>query len=83
MSPIVIEGHPFCNNLCHTEWKWHKSREDTCSLERDGRSRPSPNRSMKKMSELKEKGFQTDGNQREPPLGLVDKKKAKEAENRW
>ena len=49
-------------------------------MERDGRSRPSPNRSMKKMSELKEKGFQTDGNQREPPLGLVDKKKAEEAE---
>jgi hypothetical protein len=35
---------------------------------------------MKKMSELKEKGFQIDGNQREPPLGLVDKKKAEEAE---
>jgi hypothetical protein len=34
---------------------------------------------MKKMSELKEKGFQTNGSQRDPPLGLVNNKKAKEA----
>lgn len=43
-------------------------------------SRPSPNRSMKKVSELKEKGFQTDGNQREPPPYSVVKK---EVEDQW
>jgi len=26
LSPVVIEGFPFCNTLCYTEWKWKKER---------------------------------------------------------
>jgi len=45
-------------------------------LERDGRFRPSPNRRVKKVSDLPEKGFQTDGNQRDPPPYSVVKKES-------
>lgn len=70
LSVIIIEGSPFCNAICYTQWKWRKSKDNV------GKAAPkttSPQRSMKKLSELVEKGFQTDGNQRDPPRFLVEK----------
>jgi len=26
LSVIIIEGSPFCNAICYTQWKWHKSK---------------------------------------------------------
>lgn len=26
LSPVIIEGHPFCNSICFSRWKWKKER---------------------------------------------------------
>lgn len=68
LSIIIIEGKPFCNSICYTEWK--RKQEEKESQDIVGKRRPVSTvsqRSMKKMSELLGNGFQNDGNQRDPP----------------
>ena len=28
LSPIIIEGLSFCNNVCYSEWLWKKERAE-------------------------------------------------------
>lgn len=29
LSVIVIEGMPFCNSICYTEWKWKQEEYES------------------------------------------------------
>jgi len=64
LSIIIVEGYPFCNSICYTEWKWKQEEYE------------SQNRRVKKVSELPEKGFHSDGNRIGSTPGSVDKKEA-------
>jgi len=26
LSPLIVEGHSFCNAVCYSEWMWRRER---------------------------------------------------------
>jgi len=67
LSFLLVDGMSFCNWICFSEWRWRKSK--VLHGDNVGKGWPFPTipqQDVKKVNNL-EKGFQTDGNQRDTP----------------